>query len=292
MPGRGPQLTPPYERYAPAYDASGQVRFALLVHMYLRELLARHPVAGRRALDLACGTGTLALLLAEDGWEVTGVDASPAMLAEAAAKLEGAPAAGRVRLVRADMARLRGQVEAGAYDLATCTYDSLNYLLDEAALADAFAGAAEALAPGGLYVADMNTRHFLEFDWGECAVREQDGYVQIERSAFAPEAATNTMLLTGFVGDDEAGYERFDEVHVERAYPPELVARLLGRAGLRVEASYDSFTLGAPGPRAQRIFWVARKEEIHEELVDLIRLAQGADVRLLRHSVEDGVAGW
>jgi hypothetical protein len=48
-------------------------------------------------------------------------------------------------------------------------------------------------------------------------------------------------------------------VHVERAYPPELVDMLLGRAGLRVEGHYDSFTTSPPGPRSQRIFWAARK---------------------------------
>lgn len=260
MGARDHELTPPYERYAPAYDASGQVRFALLVHIYLRELLARHPVPGRKALDLACGTGTLALLLADEGWAVTGVDRSPAMLAEAAAKLAGSPLAERVRLVRADMRQLEGQLPAGGFDLATCTYDSLNYLLEPAELRATFAGVAAALAPGGLFVADMNTRHFLEFEWGECAVREQDGYVQIERSSFDPERAINTMLLTGFVGDDTTGYTRFDELHHERAYPPEQIDGLLAEAGLRVEAHYDSFTTSPPGPRSQRIFWVARKD--------------------------------
>jgi hypothetical protein len=67
------------------------------------------------------------------------------------------------------------------------------------------------------------------------------------------------MVLTGFVGDDDQGYERFDELHVEYAYPPETVTALMERAGLRVEALYGSFTLQAPGPHTQRIFWVARK---------------------------------
>lgn len=248
-----------YERYAPLYDASGQVRFALLTHIYLRELLARHPVAGRRALDLACGTGTLALLLANEGWSVTGLDGSAEMLAQAAAKAAG-PAAARARFVQGDMRRADKVVPAASFDLATCTYDSLNYMLGEDDLAACFAAAARALAPGGLYVADMNTRHFLEHDWGECLVREQDGYVQIERSRFDPGRETNTMLLTGFVGDDQGGYERFDELHVERAYPPELVGDLLAAAGLRVEAMYDSFTFNPPGPHTQRIFWAARRQ--------------------------------
>jgi SAM-dependent methyltransferase len=250
---------PPYGRYAPLYDASGQVRFALLAHSYLGELLARHPAGGRRALDLACGTGTLALLLADDGWEVTGLDSAPAMLAQAMAKAAGSPAASQMRFVEGDMRSLTGVVPAASFDLATCIYDSLNYMLDEADLAACFAAAAYTLAPGGLYVADMNTCHFLEFDWGDCLVREQEGYVQIERSAFDPARGTNAMLLTGFVGDDEAGYERFDELHVERAYPPEQVSALLEAAGLRVEAMYDSFTFAPPGPRTQRIFWVARR---------------------------------
>jgi len=248
-----------YARYAPLYDASGQVRFALLSHAYLRELLVRHPANGRRALDLACGTGTLALLLADEGWSVTGLDSSAAVLAQAEAKAAGGPTSAHVSFVLGDMRQVAGVVPADSFDLATCTYDSLNYMLSAADLAACFVAAAHALAPGGLYVADMNTRHFLEFDWGECAVREQDGYVQIERSQFDPAEGTNSMRLTGFVGDDASGYERFDELHVERAYPPELVDTLLEQAGLRVEAQYDSFTFSSPGPHTQRIFWVARK---------------------------------
>ncbi|WP_254151008.1 class I SAM-dependent methyltransferase [Candidatus Chloroploca mongolica] len=249
---------PPYQRYAQAYDQSGQVRFALLVHIYLREILALHPVQGRRLLDLACGTGTLAFLMAERGWSVVGVDSSAAMLAMAAERVAENPGA-TVQFLQGDMRTLAGAVPPAAFDLVTCTYDSLNYMLTHDDLAACFASAALALAPGGLYVADMNTRHFLEFAWGTCAIHEQSGYVQLERSHFEPTSSISTMLLTGFLGDETSGYERFDELHVERAYPPDEVAALFKRAGLTVEASYDSFTLSSPGPETQRIFWVARK---------------------------------
>jgi ubiquinone/menaquinone biosynthesis C-methylase UbiE len=248
-----------YDRYAPLYDQSGQVRFALLTHIYLGELLARHPAPGRRALDLACGTGTLAALLAGEGWEVAGVDASPQMLALAAAKLADADLAGSARLIQGDMRHLDGLLPPAAFDLATCAYDSLNYMLSAADLAACFAGVARALAPGGVFVGDMNTRHFLEHEWPPCEVREQDGYVQIERAAFDAQTGVSTMLLSGFVGDDAAGYERFDEIHHERAYPPAEIDALLAAAGLAVEARYDSFTLSPPGPHSQRIFWVARR---------------------------------
>ncbi len=248
-----------YERYAPLYDTSGQIRFALLTADYLREVLRRHPVAGQHALDLACGTGTLALLLAEAGWHVIGIDSSAAMLAQAQAKVATAELAGSVYFIQYDMRHAAAVTPAAGCHLVTCTYDSLNYLLTAADLAACFAAAAHALAPGGIFVGDMNTRYFLEHDWGTCTIHEQSGYIQVERSYFEPEQALSTMLLTGFAGNDSDGYTRFDETHCERAYPPNDVDALLRSAGLTIEAHYDSFTFTAPGPKTQRIFWVARK---------------------------------
>jgi SAM-dependent methyltransferase len=266
-----------YQAYAPFYDSSGQIRFAMLMDQYLRELLGRHPAPGRRALDMACGTGTLALLLADDGWEVVGLDASAEMLEQARAKAANLDTPGRATFVQGDMREPRIENEEltmkkdasaslssfsilhSQFDLVTCFYDSLNYMLTDADLAACFQTAARALAPGGLLVADMNTRYFLEHDWGSCEVIEQTDFVQISQSYFDPASDCSTMVLTGFTGDDERGYHRFDETHVERAYAPEQVAALLEAAGLRVEAAYDCFTFQPIAERTQRIAWVARK---------------------------------
>ncbi len=261
-----------YRAYAPFYDGSGQIRFAVLFASYLLgDILPRHPIAGRRALDLACGTGTLALILADAGWSVIGVDRSPAMIAIARSRAQSVDAALRPHFVEADMRWLwqktmRAEhgdsteaLQRGSFDLVTCTYDSLNYMLTEEDLAACFSTAAEALTSEGLFVADMNTRHFLEHDWGEVDIIERPGFIQVSRSYFDPETACSTMRLIGFVGDDESGYERFEEIHIERAYPPEAVASLIGAAGLTVEAVYDCFTTQPIGERTQRIAWVARK---------------------------------
>src|SRR5437762_1029143 len=92
---------PAYESYAAVYDQAGQSRFGLQMLDYLNELCALHGFEpdGHRALDLACGTGSVALALARRGWEVIGIDRSPAMLAQAAAK----PGAASIHWVQGDM---------------------------------------------------------------------------------------------------------------------------------------------------------------------------------------------
>ncbi|MCU0494292.1 MAG: class I SAM-dependent methyltransferase [Chloroflexaceae bacterium] len=275
-----------YKHYASVYDGSGQVRFALLMAQYLEELLQRHPVGGRNVLELACGTGTLALLLADQGYHVIGVDQSAAMLAQARAKADNAVLSGSVAFFQADMRTLAGDrrpetgdadtqlavgswqygedaasfiVHHSSFDLVTCTYDSLNYMLTEDDLLACFRGIESALVPGGLFVGDMNTRYFLEQQWGACEVLEQSGYVQVSQSHFDADLAQTTMALTGFLGNDDEGYTRFDEVHAERAYPEPVVQALLAEAGLQPEAVYTCFTFEPPDEAAHRVMWVARK---------------------------------
>src|SRR5918911_850719 len=81
----------PYTQYAALYDRLGQSQWSeQLVRVTLDTLLPRFGRQPRRALDLACGTGTAALALARAGLAVSGLDASPRMLDVARAKAEAA----------------------------------------------------------------------------------------------------------------------------------------------------------------------------------------------------------
>ncbi len=109
------------------------------------DLLARLDLAApRRIVDLGCGTGSIARLLAErwPGAEVTGVDGSPAMLAEARA------AAPSLRWVEADLGAWRPDAPP---DLLFSNA-ALHWLPDPAAL---FGRLFDALAPGGVLAVQM-----------------------------------------------------------------------------------------------------------------------------------------
>jgi len=109
-----------------------------------RFLVSRvHAIPGSWALDVATGTGLVARQLARANLRVVGLDQSEAMLARAAAWIDGTPFSGRIRLVRA---RAEGLPFADAsFDAVTFTY-LLRYVDDPAATV---AELARVLRPGG-----------------------------------------------------------------------------------------------------------------------------------------------
>src|SRR5512147_2196016 len=114
-------------------------RFSTRMVGYSLELMDRHRVKPRRVLDLCCGTGTAAKLLAEHGLGVVGVDQSATMLAAARAKCRGLDATFfRSTLPKLELPR---RVIGPGFDLVTSYFDALNYILDERKLLATFRAA-------------------------------------------------------------------------------------------------------------------------------------------------------
>jgi SAM-dependent methyltransferase len=103
---------------------------------------------GTRVLDVGCGIGRWSRRLAAAGAEVTGVDISPTMLAEAQRRAEAEGVAGRCRFVLSDLARLE---VAGTFDLILGV-TVLQHLLAPADLVAALARLVSRLSPGGRLV--------------------------------------------------------------------------------------------------------------------------------------------
>jgi SAM-dependent methyltransferase len=138
-----------YDVLAPAYDLL-TAGYAYGPWLEAIERLARgHGLSGRRALDVACGTGKSLEALLDLGYDATGCDASPGMAAVARRKL-----AGRAEVRVADMRELPVY---GAFDLITCLDDALNHLPSPADVTAALRAIGANLALGGLLAFDVNT---------------------------------------------------------------------------------------------------------------------------------------
>lgn len=249
-----------YQHYAHVYEESGQLAFSERMIGYLASLLDEFPAPGRSLVDLACGTGTVAVALAEQGWHVTGVDLSETMLAEARVKQ---PVDSRaVTWMRQDM-RAFGVEES--VSVVTCLYDSLNYMLEADDLAQVFHRVHTALQDGGLFLFDMNTLAAFELFWsGQTYFDETLDLSLVMASHLDRHRARVTVDVTWFERDQETSlYSRHYERHVEQAYPPEHICTLLGDVGFQVLAMRACFGQDAPHDETPRIMWVARKGECH-----------------------------
>ncbi len=243
-----------YEGYAAIYDASGQLSFSLRMIPYLEELLALYPAPGRRWLELACGTGTVAAALARRGWEVVGADGSAAMLTQAKAKAEAVGVT--VQWSQQDMRQVK---VAPPCDVATCLYDSLNYMLTSEDLQTVFRRVQAALEPGGLFVFDMNTPWALATYWDDSTyVTETPECTVILESDFDAYRQRTTVRVTCFQQEGEL-YRKAVEQHTEQGYPREHIATLLTDVGLQIEGMYHCFTFQPPTAACPRILWAARK---------------------------------
>ena len=143
-----PSALDAYERLAAHYDllTAGYAHDRWIVA--LDRLARRHGATGRRVLDLGCGTGRAITALRDLGYDVTGCDLSPAMVTVARDRHPG---------VEIHVADMRSLPPLGRFDLVLCLDDTVNYLLDEHALVDAFASVRSVLGDGGLMVFDVNT---------------------------------------------------------------------------------------------------------------------------------------
>lgn len=249
-----------YDAYAAVYDDSGQIGFSLQMVPYLGGLFTRHPVERGACLDLACGTGTIALAMAREGWRVFGVDISEQMLQIARRKQEEDELATGDRLdITWSCQDMRQVTLPQKVSLATCLYDSLNYMLSSEDLSAVFQRVAGLLRPGGLFLFDMNTAYALATHWDDQTyVTDTPDLTVIMESNHHPERQRTTVRVICFqrVGDQ---YRKIAEEHTEQAYPREHVATLLTDAGFTIEGTYNCFTFNPPGATSPRIMWAARK---------------------------------
>ena len=245
-----------YERLAEVYDSGGWLAYSQRLLPYLHEVLKRFRFRRKRVLDLACGTGTMAIALAQEGYQVVGVDRSAAMLREAEKKARQAGA--EVTLVKQDMRKLALKEPV---DLVTCFFDSINYLLSYQDLVTTFEGVGRFLRPGGLFVFDMNTPFGLAAHWDLHKQGRNLGDIAIMgESSYDPQKRLGTIRITVFKKVPgrrvDQLFEKFTEIHTERAYSRKEVKNALREGGLKLLACYDCMTFQRPGKKTGRILYV------------------------------------
>lgn len=193
----------------------------------LTDVLNGRALAAARVLDVGCGQGTQAMLLARAGHEVTGLDISPDLLArfESTLRTEAADVAARVQL-------LQGPGEAapylteGSFDLVLC-HGVLPYLNDLAPMLSALSRAAAPRATLSLLVRNgyaMAMRAGLQGDWaGAAAAFDSPDYVNrlgLAAHAHIPEELDQFLSADGWQRQDWYGVRVFTDHRDDEDPPP------------------------------------------------------------------------
>lgn len=257
----GSPADPPYTRYAAVYDRIGQRVFGERIAKATIAYLTSHGRTVRSGVDLACGTGAATFPLAAAEIAMTGIDRSAAMLEEAheSAILHEID----ISWLQQDMTEFAVQ---DTVDLVTCFYDGVNYLTEIDQVRRMFRRVAAALEPGGLFVFDVNTRHKFATAWNDICylASDTDDLFGVYRSWWEPATGRSPLRITFFGRADDGSWDRFDEEHVERAYPLDELADCLASAHFRVLDLVDyvdrSPSFGGPGnEKSQRVVFIAER---------------------------------
>jgi SAM-dependent methyltransferase len=218
-------------------------------------------------LELAAGTGRLAIPLAEAGHHVTAVDLDPAMLDRARNRARDIAGADRLTFVEADLVGLQ-LPDAGRYGLAFIALNSLLVLGSRAAQRAALRTMAEHLAPGGLAVVDVwlpDAEDLARFDgrimleWPR--LDPETGAAVTKVASALHDATSSTVTLTTIFeeGPQGAAARRWVRTDRLRLVTAAELRDFATDAGLTVELLAGSYDLGPLGPGSERAVLIAAK---------------------------------
>ena len=245
-----------YFELAYTYDRlTNDVDYRAVVDFYFA-ILEKEGLAPRTAVDLACGTGSVALLLAEKGLRVTGVDLSEVMLCVATQKAQESE--NPPFFVCQPLQQLR---LPRAVDLAVCALDSLDYITDPVDCREAIRRVYKVLNPGGCFIFDVNTPEKLRAMDGQVFLDEDEDVYCVWRGEFDEESNICSYGMDLFRRQGSVWHRSFEE-HKEYAYSAEQLIEYLKDAGFTSIRVYGDRRFEAPAEGEQRIYIKARKGRI------------------------------
>ena len=214
------------DRWAEVYDEQHRVPDPAPAVEFLAGL-----AGGGRVLELAIGTGRVALPLAARGITVEGVDASAAMVERLRAK----PGGDAIAVTIGDMADVP---VSGPFTLVYLVFNSLFGLPSQERQAGCFGNVARVLSPGGAFVIECFVPDLTRFNGGQRVeardVAEDSAIFELVRHDVVRQRITTQIVTL-----DRRGV-RMRPIAMRYSWPSELDL-MAGQAGLRLTARYGDW---------------------------------------------------
>ena len=245
----------PYRWLAEYYDR--HITFHLAWYEAARqEILSSILPKLKSACDLACGTGTTALILAKQGVRMSGVDLSPAMCKIARHKTRRLRPP--VRIIRADMREFQLALPV---DLVLCEFDALNHVTRKSDLALVARAVYRALRPGGHFYFDVNNRLAFQKIWPGTWWSEKPNVAFVMHGGYDRELDRGWTNIEWFLREGRLWRRRSERIE-QVCWSATEIRQTLRQAGFKRIRSWDATPFFKTDPNIKpgcRTFYLAYK---------------------------------
>ncbi len=212
-----------YKTLASYYDA------LVIDETFVQELVdyTKKYLKKGKIMDLACGSGDLAIALAKLGFFVEATDLSVEMIDIAKSKKDS-------ELVNWDVLNMLDLNKLAEYDGITCYCDSLNYLKSYQELEKIIDNVYKALKNNGVFLFDIHSIEALENYKQEYI---EEGYIDDITYQWCIYSMGENLYYS-FIFQDDTG-QTFKELHQQFVFDPRIVKKMLESKGFEVKNLTD-----------------------------------------------------
>ncbi|EKQ57031.1 MULTISPECIES: class I SAM-dependent methyltransferase [unclassified Clostridium] len=217
------------------------------------ELCKENNVKFQDYLDLACGTGNVAVRVGKNFKNIYAVDLSNDMLNVAFDKFKKNKI--KAKVICQDMCELSLNKK---FDLITSVLDSTNYITEDEELFSYFSNVYEHLNEEGLFIFDINSYYKLSSILGNNIFTYNcDDIFYTWENSFEDDILN--MFLTFFVKTENNLYEKFQEEHFERAYKEEYIEKMLTKCKFKIINKFEGYSNNKVNENSERVLYVVKK---------------------------------
>lgn len=226
---------------------------------YIDDLIIEHTEKASDILELACGTGTMALSLEElDCYNITATDASPDMIR--IARQKAAKCNSSVTFETMNFLNLSFDKK---FDVVYMVFDSLNYLHTKEEILKLHNQVKQILKPDGIFIYDFttprNSRTAINFLDNEKKQLGNDlRYLRKSTYDAKNRIHTNSFTIDKLDRETDAVIHQYQEQHQQRIYTLQEIETILSSTDFSIEAAYNGFELKPAHRKSLRITMVLK----------------------------------
>lgn len=244
-----------YDNFSRYYDLlTDNVEYEKRADYFCR-LLSLCGIKDGILLDLACGTGSISVAMANRGFDVIGVDSSVGMLN--AAREKAFESGKQILLLNQSMDDIDLY---GTVDCAVCVLDSINHLEDAEQVRRTFEKVSLFMNKGGAFAFDVNTLHKHKNVLADNTfVYDLEELYCVWQNSFNENDGSVDITLD-FFEEEDGVYYRSGESFTEQAYDLDEISKWLEEAGFEVMGIFDDMTTEKAQPETERAVFLAKKK--------------------------------